>query len=303
MNKDQEFFEDDLIGTDWLGEVMDVLDPKFLGRAKIKVFGKFDDLETEHIPWSYPANNLTNGSITGGGMYSVPKVGNIVAVKFANGNLYHPEYFYKQRISDELKAEIEEIEDDENKPLLQSLFFDTDELLKLFYTVDKGLIIQLKETILNFLNEDPDDDDNVQVSLVTPGAIDIVCTGLYKTSTDLTYDLTAADAMTVHTDLTYDLSATDAMTITTDSTLNITAADITIVDAPEIYLGSSSASEPLVFGEVLKGLLEEVLDALVAHVHPTPTGPSGPAMPPDGVTFSTVKGKLSTALSTRNFTL
>jgi hypothetical protein len=303
MNKEQEYFEDNLNGTDWLGEVIDNLDPKFTGRVKIKVFGKFDDLEDETIPWAYPANNLTNGSATGGGMYSVPKIGNIVAVKFANGNIYHPEYTFRQRISDELKAEIEEIEDDENKPIFQSLFYDTDEILKLFYSLDKGLIIQLKETILNFLNEDPDDEDNVQVTLFTQGAIDISSVGLYKVATELTYDITALDAMTVHTDLTFNLSSVDTMNITTDSTFDLTAADVTTITAPEIYLGGSGASEPLIFGEVWKSLLEEILDALVAHIHPGPTGPTGPSLPPDGVTFTTVKAKLATALSSQNFTL
>ena len=37
----------------YLGVVVDNDDPEFRGRAKVKVFGVFDDLETEQIPWAH----------------------------------------------------------------------------------------------------------------------------------------------------------------------------------------------------------------------------------------------------------
>ena len=97
----------DLQGTSWLGEVVDVEDTLKIGRVKIKVYGLFDEIPTADIPWAYPGNNTTGGSDTGGGYLSVPKKGSIVSVKFDQGNLYHPEYFFNQQISDEVKAEIE----------------------------------------------------------------------------------------------------------------------------------------------------------------------------------------------------
>ena len=41
---------------DWVGEVVDNEDPEIQFRCRIKVYGLFDDLETEDIPWAFPAN-------------------------------------------------------------------------------------------------------------------------------------------------------------------------------------------------------------------------------------------------------
>ena len=95
----EEYYSDNLTTSTWLGEVVVNEDPQYEGRIKVKVYGKFDNLSNEHIPWAYPANNTTAGSITGGGYYSVPRVGSIVSIKFDNGNIYHPEYFFHQRSS------------------------------------------------------------------------------------------------------------------------------------------------------------------------------------------------------------
>ena len=38
----------------YLGVIVDINDPLKQGRAKVRVFGIFDDLEIEDIPWSEP---------------------------------------------------------------------------------------------------------------------------------------------------------------------------------------------------------------------------------------------------------
>ena len=38
----------------YLGVIVDVIDPLKQGRAKVKVFGIFDDLPVEDIPWAEP---------------------------------------------------------------------------------------------------------------------------------------------------------------------------------------------------------------------------------------------------------
>lgn len=143
-----KYYKDDLKDSNWLGEVVDTEDPKELGRVKVKVFGKFDDLENEFIPWARPSNGYSAGSESGTGFFSIPKVGSIVNVNFDNGNLYAPEYTFIQKISDELKAEIE----GDNYQTAQSLIYDTDIEggLKIFYTEERGLMIKLGETMLNF---------------------------------------------------------------------------------------------------------------------------------------------------------
>ena len=47
---------DDIKGTHWIGEVVDNADPSNLGRCRVKVFGKFDDLPDDSIPWATPMN-------------------------------------------------------------------------------------------------------------------------------------------------------------------------------------------------------------------------------------------------------
>ena len=67
----EEFLYDDLKTMNWLGEVMENNDSEKLGRIKVKVYGKFDLLETEAIPWAYPSNHITGGSASGSGFFSV----------------------------------------------------------------------------------------------------------------------------------------------------------------------------------------------------------------------------------------
>jgi hypothetical protein len=141
---------DDLYSTPWLGEVMDVADPQFIGRIKVKVFGKFDQLATEDIPWAYPGNNMTGGAASGGGFFSVPKVGSIVSVKFDNGNLYHPEYFFVQKISDDVKAEIENSYENAHIIVYDTV---TEGSLKIFFTEEKGLMFDYQETQINIKND------------------------------------------------------------------------------------------------------------------------------------------------------
>jgi hypothetical protein len=77
----------------------------------------------------------------------------------------------------------------------------------------------------------------------------------------------------------------------------------TIINSPEIYLGGEAAEEPVVLGQTLVDLLNELIDMLVAHKHPTGTGPSGPPMPPELPQLNQFKRKLESALSQRNYSL
>lgn len=141
---------DDLYGTPWLGEVVDIEDPQFIGRIKVKVFGKFDQIPVEDIPWAYPGNNMTAGSASGGGFFSVPKIGSIVSIKFENGNLYHPEYFFIQKISDEAKDEIKNSYENAHIIVYDTV---TSGSLKIFFTEEKGLMLDYQETQINIKND------------------------------------------------------------------------------------------------------------------------------------------------------
>ena len=142
----KNYWKDDLDSTSWIGEVVDITDPLKSGRVKVKVYGKFDQIPTEHIPWAYPANSMTAGSATGGGFFSVPKMGSLVAIRFDNGNIYHPEYTFMQKISAEVKAEIENSYENAHIIIYDTV---TEGALKVFFTEEKGFMLDYKKTQIN----------------------------------------------------------------------------------------------------------------------------------------------------------
>lgn len=149
---------DNLLGTSWLGEVVVIDDPLFLGRVKVRIFGKFDTRENPYdpaskyvisdddIPWAFPRGYFSGGSPSGSGTFSVPKKGSIVNVSFDNGNPYYPEYSALAHISEELTAEIKE-----SYTNAHSLMYDTvtEGAVKVFFTEKKGLMMDYKKNTIN----------------------------------------------------------------------------------------------------------------------------------------------------------
>ena len=81
------------------------------------------------------------------------------------------------------------------------------------------------------------------------------------------------------------------------SSNNIALSSVTsvVVESPSIKIGSNNAEESMVLGDTLKGLLEELINAINALTVPTPVGPSGP--PINAPQFSGISAKLQTMLS------
>ena len=148
-------YSDDLTSTDWLGEVIDINDPLKIGRVKIRVWGKFDELDPSFIPWANPISNFMSGSSSGGSTFSVPKLNSIVGVIFDNGDIYHPQYHYNQRLSDDVKEEIKDSYEN-----AQVIVYDTvtQGHLKIFFTEKKGLVLSYKG---NDITIKPDDSIDV----------------------------------------------------------------------------------------------------------------------------------------------
>lgn len=131
--ENKELHKDNLRDTHWLGEVVENADPKNLGRCRIKVYGKFDQLPNESIPWATPMNRDHVGA------HSIPNIGTIVAVRFDNGNLYHPEYWFQINQSKAFKEDI--LDQSEAAQDVVSLVYDEVRNIRIYHSPEDGLII------------------------------------------------------------------------------------------------------------------------------------------------------------------
>lgn len=132
MNQ-KELFKDNLRDTHWLGEVVDITDPNAVGRCRIRVFGKFDLLEVEDIPWANPSNTSANGS------YLVPNLGDIVSVYFDNGNIYNPIYKNQTVVDATFKEEV--LDNTSNPEAVTSLVYDSVKGIRIYHSPENGLVI------------------------------------------------------------------------------------------------------------------------------------------------------------------
>lgn len=138
--KEIEFIEHDLHDNDWIGVVINTVDPTFSGRAQVKVFGLMDNIIDEHIPWASPINSTIFAG-DGAGSLSIPKNGQFVRVQFNNGDLYAPEYTTIQNIDTNL---IEKIKKDYQGTHV--LLYDPSANLNVIYQPQSGFMIFYKES-------------------------------------------------------------------------------------------------------------------------------------------------------------
>lgn len=148
MIKADEIKNDDLKNMVFMGEVVDIEDPEKLGRCRVKVFGKFDDIENDALPWAVPMLGFTFGKGGGSGALSIPRVGAVVNITFDNGNLYSPQFYNIQEVSQDLLDEIKNSYEGAH-----SLIYDGDEDLRIYYTREKGLTLWLKESRVNIASD------------------------------------------------------------------------------------------------------------------------------------------------------
>lgn len=249
-------YKDDLDGTVWLGEVVDIADPLKIGRIKIKVYGKFDLVPTADIPWAYPGMNISAGSATGGSFFSVPKVGSVVSVRFDQGNLYHPEYFFNQKISDDVKAEIENSYDNAHIIVYDTV---TAGALKIFFTEEKGLMLDYQSTQINIKN-----DKSVLIQTAS-----------------------GSSKVEILDDGTINITQAKDINVTTDTIVKLTCNDLIVDHAGKIELGAG-ATEKAVLGDKFMTLFN-------SHTHVgnlgAPTSPPTKPMTPGELSQMNVKVK------------
>ena len=135
-----------------LGEIVDINDPLKQGRARVRVFGFFDELAIEDIPWADQISGLSFGSSRGAGNITIPRLGSVVNAQFDGTNYYKLFYEFEKETSPDLLAEISDSYEG-----AQSLIYDTDAEpgpLKIFYTKKKGLTISLGDAKVQLDTQD-----------------------------------------------------------------------------------------------------------------------------------------------------
>ena len=138
-----------------LGEIVDINDPLKQGRARIRVFGFFDALEIDDIPWAEQVSGLSFSSARGNGNISIPRVGATVNVQFDGSNYYKCFYEFEKESAPALLAEIANSYEG-----AQSIWYDVEAQnsngntgLKLFFTQGnngKGLVLDFGGSQINF---------------------------------------------------------------------------------------------------------------------------------------------------------
>lgn len=152
-NEQVNLYKENLETTDWLGIIVDNNDPLCLGRCKVKVFEKFDNIPDDALPWAYPQQSTVFSGSNGYGSFSYPKKDTLVRVKFQAGEWMAPEYSIIENINKGMHGEIKE-----SYVNAQVLVYDEEEDLKIIFTQSKGLFVYLKSAFVN----------------ITPGGADII---------------------------------------------------------------------------------------------------------------------------------
>jgi hypothetical protein len=132
----------------YLGKVVDIKDPLYQGRARIEVFGIFDGIPSDDLPWAEQIAGLSFGGDFGGGNITIPRLGSVVAVHFEDNNYYKMNYHYVKEISKDLRAELKE---DNSYEGTHALIYDSEAqpgTLKMLYTRKKGLVFQLGDATI-----------------------------------------------------------------------------------------------------------------------------------------------------------
>ncbi len=95
----------EIYNNDYTGVVEDVLDPKKIGRVRVRIErfhgrkGEKESIPTEDLPWLEPDSR--------GNDFGVPNVGKVVYVAFEEGDYYKGSYFAEEHYDINLQAKIE----------------------------------------------------------------------------------------------------------------------------------------------------------------------------------------------------
>lgn len=101
-------------------KVVDNKDPDKLGRCRVMVFGVYDGIPTDSLPWAIPDFGFIGSAI---GSFTVPPVDAIVNVYFDGGDTYLPKYTTKVLTPSAIRNMVSDIEEDYPNTMV---LFETD---------------------------------------------------------------------------------------------------------------------------------------------------------------------------------
>jgi hypothetical protein len=118
-------------GNFYVGKVVNNVDNDKQGKCQIRVYGLFDEIPDNDLPWAMMDNSFV-GSKVGG--FIVPPIGCIVRVRFENGDIYSPVYSTK-------------VIDLNNKlSKISNLNFNGDPNTLIFFVTDDGEYFKINKT-------------------------------------------------------------------------------------------------------------------------------------------------------------
>jgi hypothetical protein len=233
-----------LNGKYFIGKVVDNDDPEREGRCRVEVFGMFNGLSANELPWASPGGRkMFAGGDGGFSDISIPKIDSFVQVRFVEGDILNPEYVAIQNINPAVQAEIE-------GSYLNShvIAYDNDEELKIFYTPAKGVEIFLKRSHVT-INSDASitiehaDSESI-IELVGPNI-----------------NITASSSVNI--------TANSSVNIAANSSVNITASSLISGESTEVAMNGLAATKlgpAPVFSAALSEPLWAFLKVLAAAV-------------------------------------
>lgn len=114
----------DLTNIEIPGEVVDVNDPLKKGRIKVKVTSIYDNIETEDIPFANPYKESFGES------FQIPRIGQIVNVRFEEGDWYRPLYTASEHYNVNLQTKLEELNNSDYENFSALLFDNKTQIYK-----------------------------------------------------------------------------------------------------------------------------------------------------------------------------
>ena len=225
---------------DYIGRVIYNEDPTFTGRCKVRVFGLFDTLDDQNVPWFTPVTSEIYSS-AGAGSISVPKIGDIVRVRFSNNDYYSGEYLSVVGLDPGL---VEEIKEDYLGTHV--LLYDADEELIIVYQRMTGIKIYHKGSSIII---DPKADIHITHQNLS-NVIELLDEGI---------NITSQSSKNGGTD------GTRKINITSGNTIEITAPNV-IVNSDNVLIGNGAGKDnySAVKGEILVNVLTAIITELAA---------------------------------------